>query len=616
MKSKFREIDTMHRRTFLLGGAKLALVSALAGRLYHLQMYNSDVYKTLAEDNRVRLNVVLPARGQLTDRNDRVLADNIPRYQLWIEPMPFDDLDGVFERASEYVSLSDNDKSRVQKAFKKRSYKPALLKDHLSWEEFSTLNVHISAFPNVSMHTNMLRHYPFGEYTGHVIGYVGAPKQSDIDRDKIYKQPEVKIGKRGIEKIMEPMLRGSAGIKRVEVNARGAHVRDLSIEEALRGRDIEMSLDINLQKYVSDKMAGMGGIRDEGSSAVVLDIETGEVRAMVSRPTFDPNAFLRGISHKEWEALIKNPDAPLVNKAISTPYPPGSTLKLPVALAAMKSGAVSTSTQYYCNGSIQHGNRVFRCWNKDGHGNVDLKRALAQSCNIYFYRLSQNVGIENIAEMCRLFGLGTETGIEMNGEHSGLIPDKAWKRGMYNRSWHTGDTMNAAIGQGYMLTTPLQLAIMVARIASGKQVEPTMFTRGKLDHIINSYNERIDLPWKPGQFADLAIDRHHLHLIRSAMAYTVNSDQGTGYRTRIKSTGLEMAGKTGTSQVRQGFRDEESALKRLRNHSLFVGYAPVHKPKYAVSVIIEHGGYGSVAAAPVARDILYKAQTLKALPWG
>lgn len=609
--AKFRETETMSRRTFLLGGAKLTLMTALAGRLYYLQMHSSDVYKTLAEDNRVRLNVVLPARGQIFDRTGTVLADNIPRYQIWVEPTPYSELDALFDNVSEYVDVTEADKKRVKESFKRYGYRPALLKDRLDWESFSKINVHLSAFPQVSMHTNLLRHYPFNEYTAHIVGYVGSPTRKDTERDSIYKQLDIKIGKRGIEKTMEDSLRGSAGIKRVEVNARGAHVRDLSIEEALRGRDLNLSINMELQTYVSERIKGMGGMKDEGGSAVVLDIETGEVLAMVSRPTFDPNMFLRGISHKEWEALLKNPDAPLVNKAISTSYPPGSTLKMAVALAALKANAMTEHTQFYCNGSIRHGNRTFHCWNKDGHGTVNLRSALAKSCNIYFYRLSQKTGIENIAEICREFGLNERTGIQINGEKSGLIPDKAWKKATQGRSWHTGDTMNASIGQGYMLTTPLQLATMAARIASGRAVLPTMFTAGNLDHVITDDGERIDLHDPQLVFPDININRFHLKLIQDAMDYTMNSKRGLGWRTRIKEEGFEMAGKTGTAQVRKGFREEMARVKRHRNHSLFVGFAPVEKPKYAVSVVIEHGGYGSIAAAPVARDILRKAQGLE-----
>src|SRR5690606_8962985 len=419
--------------------------------------------------------------------------------------------------------------------------------------------------------------YPQGHYSAHVVGYVGAVAEEDLDGDPVLTIPEFRIGKAGIERVREADLRGRAGVSHVEVNAVGRVIRELSREEGEPGKDLVLTIDAALQRFATERLAG------ETGAAVVLDSQTGEVLAMVSSPTYDPNAFDRGISSREWESLLRNPLAPLSNKAVSGQYAPGSTFKMVVALAALAHNSVSPSKTFFCGGMLKLGDGRFHCWRRGGHGHVNLHDGIVQSCDVYFYEVARRVGIDRIAAMAERLGLGKRLGIELPGERSGLVPTKSWKLEALGKPWLIGETLIAGIGQGYVLTTPLQLAVMTARLVNGG--------RGVLPRLTRRIGEQRVAP-EPGAAEDLKLTPEWLKLVRAAMDGVTNQRWGTAYGARIAEPGMEMGGKTGTSQVRRisaserrsGVRTQEELEREERDHALFVGYAPVDDPRYAVAV--------------------------------
>jgi penicillin-binding protein 2 len=451
----------------------------------------------------------------------------------------------------------------------------------------------------VGVHTDTaeIRHYPLGILAAHVVGYVGAPEKKDVRENPVYAKADFRVGKFGLEQSLEDKLQGTGGIKRIEVNAHGRSVRELSLDESVPGQDITLAIDSRLQEFAANRIKNEGGVKDSGASVVMMDIHTGDVRVMASTPAYDPNELVRGVSYDEWRMLTSHPDSPLINKAITTQYPPGSTFKPIVALAALKHGDANASTSVFCPGYLEFGGRRFHCWNEDGHGHVNMRDALAKSCNVYFYKVGHSVGVDNIAEMANRFGLGHTLGIELHGEKPGIIPSKEWKQKTYGRGWHPGETLNTAIGQGYVLSTPLQLATFAARLASGKKmVTPRLLPA---------------TPEEMAAFDDLGVPESHLRIVREGMNRVVNSSYGTARGSRILDKRYYFAGKTGTAQVRALQKDDPKPKeRRFRNHALFIGFAPVQNPRYAMSVVVEHGIGGSRTAAPIAKDIFFEAQRL------
>ena len=586
-KNKKNKIFT--RRILILGGIKFALFSSLIIRLGYLQIVKSDQYKTLSDSNRIRLFLVPPIRGQILDRFGEPFAINKNYYRILFSPEPDAHPEKSITELVKILNLSEADhKKMVKKLHSTRSGNTLSLYDHLTWEQVAKAEVHAPDLPGISIHIGQIRHFPMDEVTPHAIGYLGAVSEADIHANPLLNHPDFKVGKSGIEKRFEGQLRGTAGVSKMEVNAFGLPVRQLAKRNSVSGKDITLTLDKRLQAYAGKRLA------DTSGSVVILDTHNGEILTMVSTPGYDPNQFTYGITTEYWNSLLDNPDKPLANKAISHQYPPGSTFKPIVALAALKQG-ISPSTIFHCSGSVSLGHKKFHCWKAGGHGKLDMVGALMHSCNTYFYQVAKKIGITPIADMARLFALGVPSGIILDHEKPGLVPDSNWKLNTYHHSWQTGDTLNVAIGQGYMLTTPLQLAIMVARLAKGTAISPTL---------IASEDPFVSFP-------DLAIDNNHLSVIQQGMKHVVNTPGGTAYGSRILDEPFTMAGKTGTSQVisRKKLSHivdhlDEKQKHRTKNHALFVGYAPVNQPRYAISVVIEHGGGGSAAAAPVARDVL------------
>ncbi|MFT7058066.1 MAG: penicillin-binding protein 2 [Pseudorhodobacter sp.] len=589
------------RRALLLGGSMAAVVAVLGARMRHMQVDQADQFRLLAEDNRISIRLIPPARGLIYDRNGKLIAGNEQNYRVVISRDDAGDVEGVLNRLSGILPISPDDFERAMKEAKRRSPLPIIVADRLSWEDVSKVAINAPALPGVSPEFGLSRVYPRDSDFAHVVGYVGPVSENDLAKletpDPLLQTPKFQIGKIGTETWMEGTLRGKAGSRRVEVNAFGRVMRELSRQEGDAGADIRLTLNADVQNYMQARLG------EDSAAAVVMDVQNGDLLAIASAPSFDPNLFVRGISHKDYAALTSNDHLPLANKSVQGAYPPGSTFKMVTALAALEAGEITSSTSFYCPGHYELGGRRFHCWKRGGHGNVTLERSLAESCDVFYYEAAMKVGIDKMAEMGRKLGLGTRHDLPMSAITEGLMPDKAWKLERYKREWLIGDSVNASIGQGYVLASPLQLAVMTARIATGRAVVP------RLVHMIGN----TPVPVQPAE--SLGLNPKFLAAVQQGMFAVGNSQRGTAYSSRIDDKSLRMAGKTGTSQVRnisvaeraRGVISNDDLPWGRRDHALFVGYAPADAPRYAVSVVVEHGGGGSTVAAPIARDLLLRA---------
>lgn len=594
------------RRAALLAGGKALLLSALAGRMYYLQVIEAPRYATLAEENRINLRLLPPPRGRILDRHGRVLAGNEQTYRVTIVAEQARNVDAILGTLGTLLDISATDRERILREIRRRrSFVPVTILENLDWEAVARIEVNAPALPGVAIDEGQNRHYPYGEEFAHVLGYVAAVSESDLTGEPLLQLPGFRIGKAGIEKTHDLALRGSGGRSEVEVNAYGRVIRELSRKEGQPGADLVTTLDLDLQRLANARLQG------ESGAIVAMDIHGGGVLALASSPSYDPGSFVRGLKAEEWRALIDNPRAPLSNKAIAGQYAPGSTFKMVVALAGLEKGVISPATPLFCSGSVRLGDSRFHCWKRGGHGRVSLHEGIVRSCDVYFYEVARRVGVDAIAEMASRLGLGAALGLDLPGERGGVVPTREWKRAQMGQPWHQGETLITGIGQGYVLSTPLQLAVMTARLASGGyRVTPALVRKARPPGATAA-----DL------FPALGIAEADLRAVLNAMVGVVNAGNGTARASAIHEAGFEMAGKTGTSQVRRitaaerarGVWKNEDLPWERRDHALFVGYAPVHAPRYAVAVIIEHGGGGSKAAAPVARDILLAAQKLDAL---
>ncbi|MBI4182851.1 MAG: penicillin-binding protein 2 [Proteobacteria bacterium] len=578
-------------------------MGSLIGRLYYLQVIEAERYHTLAEENRISLRLLPPPRGRILDRQGNPLAINSRNYRALVVREEANDMPGTLDALGQIIPLSPGERQRVvREAMRRRSFVPVTVRENLGWREVAQIEVNAPDLPGVSIDVGQSRYYPHGELAAHVLGYVAAVSEAELTGDPVLELPGFRVGKSGIEKTYDPLLRGKAGNAQLEVNALGRIIRELSRQEGEAGSDVTLTLDVELQRFATQRFGG------ESGAAVVLDVHTGEILAMVSTPSFDPNAFNRGLSAEEWKGLSTNPMAPLINKATAGQYAPGSTFKMMVALAALEGGIVDPQQKFFCPGYLDLGNARFHCWKKQGHGWIDMYNGIVQSCDVYFYELARRVGIDRIAAMAQRFGLGEPVGIEIPGERAGLVPTRDWKRAATGVAWQPGETVVVGIGQGYILATPLQLATMIARLVNGGAAIVPRLTR-------RLGPERAALE-RPREGPRLGVTESSLRLVRTAMEGVVNSPRGTAYRARIAEKGMEMGGKTGTSQVRritraereQGVKKNEQLPWEERDHALFVGFAPVSAPRYAAAVVVEHGGGGSAVAAPIARDLLIETQ--------
>ena len=590
------------RRALVVGAGQLAIAGVLTMRMRNLQLEQADTFRLLADENRINIKLLPPARGLIYDRNGALLAGNEQNYRITMTREEAGDIEEVLANLAQLIPLSDTQIAEAIREMNNRSaFVPVTIADRLSWDDIAKVTVNAPALPGVTADVGLSRFYPRGADLAHVVGYVGPVSDYDLSRiespDPLLQIPKFQIGKTGIENKMETELRGSAGTRQIEVNAIGRVMRELSREEGIPGSDLQLTIDADLQRYVEARLDG------ESAGAVVIDLENGDLRSIVSSPSFDPNLFVRGISVADWQGLNENPYRPLAAKAVQGIYPPGSTFKMITALAAVEDGVVDPEETVLCRGYTEVAGTRFHCWKSGGHGNMNLHDSLKHSCDCYYYEICQRVGIDKIAEMARRFGLGIRHDLPLSAVAAGLAPDKEWKTSTHGEDWRIGDTVNASIGQGYVLASPLQLAVMAARIATGRNITPRLINA--IDGV------RVPVP----EAEPIGVNENSLRRIRAAMDAVVNSNRGTAYGARITEAEMRMAGKTGTSQVRRitaeerarGVTSNADLPWERRDHALFVSFAPADNPKYAVAVVVEHGGGGSAVAAPIARDIVLQA---------
>jgi penicillin-binding protein 2 len=591
------------RRSLVVGGLFISTAAVLAARMRHLQVERAEDFRLLAEENRINIRLLPPARGLIFDRGGVLLAGNEQNYRITLVREDAGDVDAVLAELARIVNLDlvALDRARAEIA-RRPPFVPVTIADRLSWAELSAVAVNAPALPGINPEVGLSRVYPMGGDFAHVVGYVGPVSDYYLeqtgDTDPVLQIPDFQVGRNNVEARLERRLRGSAGTKRVEVNAGGRIMRELDVDPPDPGSDVQLTIDAGLQNYVEARLSG------ESAGSVVMDCQTGEILALASAPTFDPNLFVRGISTAAWNMLNADPYRPLANKATQGLYPPGSTYKMIVALAALEAGVIAPGDTVSCPGHMDLGDRRFHCWRRGGHGRVDLIEAISQSCDVYFYDIAQRVGIEAISDMARRCGCGVRHDLPLSGIAEGLAPTMAWKMQNRGSAWVVGDTLNASIGQGFVLSSPLHLAVMTARLATGREIQPA---------IIRSIDGISQLP---APAPEMGFDPTHLDYIHRGMWQVNNDRQGTAYGSRVDVSEFGIAGKTGTSQVRNisaaerasGVISNEDLPWERRDHALYVGYAPYTNPRYACAVIVEHGGGGSAVAAPIARDILLRAQ--------
>ena len=574
--------NSFDRRSIVLGGMQATVGVLLAARLGYIALFQNEKYKTAAESNRVNLTLVPPRRGWILDRSGVPLASNRADFRVDIIPDRLVNSESVVNELGKLLQLTAVEvrdlKDKLEKA---RGFQPVEVKSGLDWDRFAAVSVRLPDLPGVVPQRGFSRHYPTGPSVGHLIGYVGAANAGEYERERnpLLITPGFKIGKDSLEKVFDTQLRSAPGARRVEVTASGKIVRDLETREDVPGQPIKLTIDGPLQDYAA-RRCGL-----ESAAVVVMDCDNGDVLAMASMPSFDPNSFSDGIGRIEWKMLSDDDHVPLRNKVLRGLFPPGSTVKPAVALAFLEAG-LDPEASVGCGGGLRVGNRVFHCWNRRGHGSVNMAKAIYQSCDVYFYHFAQKIGMERIAAMCRRLGLGQEFDLPVTGQSYGTVPDPAWKQKKYGKTWAVFDTVNATIGQGYMLVNPLQQAVMASRIASGRMLQPRLLHSAK----------------QPDA-ASLGFSQEHLDFVHKAMSDVVNGP-GTAGRARLPMPEVLLAGKTGTAQVVSlNLSDGKSGQWKYRDHGHFICFAPADKPRYACSVVVQHGG-GSGSAYPIARDVM------------
>jgi penicillin-binding protein 2 len=593
------------RRAILLAGGQAALLAVLAGRMYYLQVVQAEKYATLSDENRINLRLLPPPRGRILDRNGVPMAVNQENYRVLVVSEETDDLDDTLDSLATIIPIGEHDRARIiREAKRHRSFVPVTVRENLNWEDVSRIEINSPDLPGVMIDVGQSRSYPLVGLGAHLLGYVSAASEADLQgqSDPLLELPGFRVGKAGVEKVYDLALRGKGGTSQVEVNAVGRTIRELKRNEGEPGVDLNLTIDLNLQQFAAQRLG------DESAAVVVMDVHTGEVLVMASSPSFDPNAFNRGLLPEEWKDLSTNPRAPLTNKAIAGQYAPGSTFKTMVALAALESGIVTKDHAVTCSGRYYLGNLVWYC--DKAHGTLDMKGAIQMSCDSYFYDVARRIGIDNIAAMAKRFGLGGRLEIDLPGEAGGLVPSRAWKKATLGQPWTSGEDLNAGIGQGYLLATPLQLATQAARIANGGfAVKPHLARDVISGHMHEARPEQ--------ELQSLGISQASLQTVFDGMVAVANQPGGTAYGVRISDPAMAMAGKTGTAQVHhlatfehklEGGKKPEQLPWKMRDHGLFIGFAPTYAPRFSCAVVVEHGGWGASSAAPIARDVLIEVQ--------
>lgn len=597
MRRDTRRTGVFTRRALLLMGGQAALLGGLGVRLYQVQVAEAARYRTMSDDNRISARMIAPPRGRILDRFGVVVAGNRTNWRAVLVAEQTNDVDATLDAFSQILPLADHERARiVREVHRHRRFIPVMVREFLTWDEMARIEVNAPDLPGIVVDAGTTRMYPFGEQLAHLVGYVAPPTEADVADDPLLSLPGIRIGRAGLEKYHDMALRGHAGVVQLEVNALGRVIRELDREEGEQGDEVGLTIDAGLQQ------ATLGHLGDETASAVVLDCRNGEVLAMATTPSFDPNLFNSGVPQAQWAEWSADKRAPLINKATHGLYAPGSTFKMAVALAALEARTLSPTDRIDCPGYLDVGDTRFHCWRKGGHGSLDLHGGLKNSCDVFFYEVARRAGIDRIAAMANRLGLGTELDIDLPTQRTGLIPTREWRIAQ-GHPWNLGDTIVSGIGQGYIQVTPLQLATYVARVATGRAVQPHL-TR-KLAGEAQPGAEALD--WPLMHIADRS-----LGLVREGMWAVVNEPGGTAPLAKLADPRWQLAGKTGSAQVRRVSREQRENTDfdssklpwEFRPHALFVAYAPYDAPRYAVSVVVEHGNAGAQMAGPIARDIM------------
>jgi penicillin-binding protein 2 len=586
------------RRALFLGTGQSALAGILALRLSYLQLWKHEEYSIKSDSNRIKPIINPAPRGTIYDRNGFPMTRNDNNFRLMMYLDRKRKPEQVIEKLAQVLQLDEKKREIFIAKIKNAKRKSVVsLIDNLAWDDLARIETYSHILSGVSIESGVIRRYPYPNETAHFIGYVSLPSEKEIDENEpnLFLHPAFRVGKSGIEKSFDEALRGKYGVKYVEVDVHEVPLRTLSIKDSEEGSKINLTIDFELQKFVTER------IKNDVASVVVMDVKSGEVLAYSSSPAFDPNRFVEGISKEYWKELSEDLRKPLSNKPITALYPPGSIFKLMVAMGGLENG-YNPATKVHCNGGYQFGRRTFHCWKEEGHGTLDLVGGIMNSCNVYFFTMANQIGYEKFTEMARRFGYGEKMDISLYGSKAGMVPSDEWKRKYFNQPWTGGDTLNTAIGQGNVLATPLQMAVITSRIANGGVPIKPYLVRNH-----NIYQQFDELKDKP------LVKPENMKLIHEGMYRVINEPGGTAYGKRISQKGFEMSGKTGTSQVISKREKEMNSaeLKASANHAIFTGFAPSHDPKYAISVVVEHGKSGSAAAAPIAKDVMMFVQGLK-----
>ena len=596
-EDSFEKLHNLNRRMFVIIAAKIVVFSVIVSRLFSLQINNNEKYTTLSDSNRIREWRHPPVRGEFHDYFGKIIASNQNVYQLHLVNDEVQDFSSIIIKLKNLLDLSEVEfKKIVNKQKVIKPWEQLIISESLSWDQFSKINSFLYELPGVKPVMAIERYYPYKENLTHVLGYVNNPSEIDVELNQEIKKklvPGLKVGKTGLEKTFENKLLGISAIQRYEVDAYGKITNQLTYKKGSQGQNIKLTLDLEIQNLCNTLLA------DKAGSITVMDIFSGEIVAMHSSPSYDPNLFLYGINSDDWQLLKNNPLEPLINKTISGLYAPGSTIKPIVALSALENNIIDTNFTVTCDGKTEMYNRIYHCWKKEGHGKVDLKSAMTQSCDAYFYQVAKLLGVDKLSETAKKFGLGEKVfGNLFENEKKGLIPSTSWKENTLGENWYAGETIITGIGQGYTLTTPLQLCVMTAQIANGGfKVKPKII----LDNKNNSEFNLIPIFFN---------NPKNIQIIQEAMFSSTNEIGGTSYSSRIEDIRYQFAGKTGTSQIKRITKEQRELdldISQIpyeeRDHALYIAFGPYIKPQYAMSILIEHGGSGSSVAAPIAKEL-------------
>ena len=608
------------RRMFLLTAAKAIVMVGLVGRLISLQINQSSKYKSLSDKNRFREWKLAPERGIIKDFFDNVIASNEPLYQVHLVPENTNNLNQLFVRLKGILNISDQKISYLKRLIKKQKpWEPVIISNNLNWSEFSKINLFLHELNGVEPIVSVARTYPDSS-SAHILGYVSQISAKDLKTKKYLKDlsvPGMTIGKTGLERKLDKEIIGKIGFQRYEVNAFGKRIKEIQINEGKAGKSFKTTLDYEVQKYASKLL------KDKAAAVCVMDVYSGDIVSLVSAPTFKPNAFVHGLDKEYWNTLINDGKKPLTNKVMSGLYPPGSTIKTLVALSALENGIIKPWDTFRCKGKIELHGEKFHCWEKKGHGIVNLRKGIQRSCDVYFYEVARKLGVDRLSITAKKFGLGKQVLPDFIEERSGVVPNTKWKKKFIGQNWYIGETLHSGIGQGYFQSTPIQLCLMTAQLANGGfEIKPRIiFDKKKND--LRDYtkfknenpNESIqaDLLQKEFNLKPLFEDQKNINIIKDAMFSSSNEPGGTSYRHRMENPKFTFAGKTGSSQFKRFTQAQrEAEVKQVdldykdRDHALFIAFAPYKDPKYAISVVVEHGGSGGSAAAPIAKKVLKK----------